>query len=115
MVSGGEGQLQVKSSVNYTCSSDLSVLSIQWLNNSDNGTVLYNNSGQQELVLPIAEVTRSLHNTTLTCKLEVLLATGDIKLLQATIIVQVLGKNQETKKPMNSCTFICRWSNIRKQ
>ena len=89
LVSGGEGPLQIESTVNYTCSSDLNVVSIQW---SNNGTVLYNNSGQQELVLPIVEVTHSLHNAMYTCEVEVELTTGVTKHLQATITVQVLGK-----------------------
>ena len=104
LISGDEEPLEIESSVNYTCSSDLNVLSIQWLDSSDNGTVLYNNSGRQELVIPIMEVTRSLHNTKYTCEVEVMLATGVIK-LQATITVQVLGKIKLRNEQTNECEF----------
>jgi hypothetical protein len=63
--------------VNFSCSSDLTVQTIRWLNNSDNGTVLFSNLGKQELSLAIEEVKIFLDNTMYTCEVEVLLATED--------------------------------------
>ena len=67
---------QIDSSVTITCSSDLAVQTIRWLNNSDNGQELISNSGQQQLLLPIESVTLNLDNTMYTCEVEVMLATG---------------------------------------
>ena len=67
---------QISSSVNITCSSDLAVQTIRWLNNSDNGQELISNSGQQQLLLPIESVTLNLDNTMYTCEVQVMLATG---------------------------------------
>ena len=67
---------QINSSVTITCSSDLAVQTIQWLNHSDNGQVLISNSGQQPLLLSIESVTLNLDNTMYTCEVQVMLATG---------------------------------------
>ena len=76
LITGNESPHQIGSSVNITCSSDLSVQTIQWLNDSDNGQELFSNSGQQQLLLPIERVTSSLANTMYTCEVQVMLATG---------------------------------------
>ena len=76
VISGNEEMHQINSSVTITCSSDLAVQTIQWLNNSDNQQVLISNSGQQPLLLPIESATLNLNNTTYTCEVQVLLATG---------------------------------------
>ena len=75
-ITGNEQPHQILSSVNISCSSDLAVQTIRWLNNSDNGWELFNNSGQQQLLLPIERVTSSLANTMYTCEVRVVLATG---------------------------------------
>ena len=92
MISGNESPRQIGSSVNITCSSDLSVQTIRWLNDSDNGRELFSNSGQQQLLLPIERVTSSLANTMYTCEVQVMLATGRIEVFQQTIMIQVHSK-----------------------
>ena len=82
---------QINSSVSITCSSDLAVLTIRWLNNSDNGQELIRNSGQQQLLLPIESVTLNLDNTMYTCEMQVLLATGVVT-IQETITFKVDSK-----------------------
>ena len=78
VISGNEGIHQINSSVAIiTCSSDLAVQTIRWLNNS-NGQELISNSGQQQLqlLLPIESVTLNLDNTMYSCEVDVILATG---------------------------------------
>ena len=60
---------------------------IRWLNNSNNGQRLFNNSGQQQLLLQI-ESSPALNNTEYICK--VTLETGQV--VQKATIVQVNGK-----------------------
>ena len=85
---------QINSSVTITCSSDLAVQTIRWLNNSDNGQELISNSGQQPLLLPIESVTLNLGNTMYTCEVQVLLATG-VETIQETITFQVDSKTHK--------------------
>ena len=85
---------QIDSSVAITCSSDLVVQTIRWLNNSDNGQELISNSGQQQLLLPIESVTLNLNNTMYTCEVQVLLATG-VETIQETITFQVDSKTHK--------------------
>ena len=92
-ITGNEEAHQINSSVSISCSSDLPVQTIRWLNN---GQQLFNNSGQQQLLLQI-ESSPALNNTEYIC--EVTLETG--RVLQRTITVQVNGK----MGPL-PCTFI---------
>ena len=82
---------QINSSVNITCSSDLDVQTIRWLNNSDNGQELFNNSGQQQLLLPIESVTLYLDNTMYTCEVQVMLAT-EVETIQENVTIRVNSK-----------------------
>ena len=83
VITGNERPHQILSPANITCSSDLAVETIRWLNNSDNGQELYSSSGQQQLLLPIESVTSSLANTMYACEVQVLLTNG----------VEVIGRN----------------------
>ena len=65
---GNEEAHQIGSSVSISCSSDLAVQTIRWLNNSDNGQELFSNSGQQQLLFPIESVPPTLANTNYTCE-----------------------------------------------
>ena len=76
VISGNEEMHHISSSVTITCSSDLAVQTIRWLNNSDNGQLLITNSGQQQLLLLIESVTFNHDNTVYTCEVQVMLATG---------------------------------------
>ena len=78
----------ISSSVNITCSSDLAVQTIRWLNN---GQLLISNSGQQQLLLPIERVTFNHNNTMYTCEVQVMLATG-IETIQEMITFRVDSK-----------------------
>ena len=89
VITGNERPLLFSSSVDITCSSDLTVQTIRWLNNSDNGQELFSNSGQQQLVLPIERVTSSLANTMYTCEVRVVLASGVVRVVRNTITFQV--------------------------
>ena len=91
-ISGNEGMHQINSSVTITCSSDLAVQTIRWLNNSDNGQELISNSGQPQLLLPIESVTLNLDNTMYTCEVQVMLATG-VETVQETITFRVTSKS----------------------
>jgi hypothetical protein len=81
-------RLQISSSANLSCSSDLNVRNMQWLNN---GQVLLNSTGQQRLFLPIEMVTSFLINKTYTCEVQVMLATV-IRDLQMNITLQINSK-----------------------
>ena len=83
---------QMNSSVTITCSSDLAVQTIRWLNNSDNRQELISNSGQQPLFLPIENVTLNLNNTMYTCEVQVMLATG-VETIQEMITIQFNGSH----------------------
>ena len=89
VITGNERPNQISSSANISCSSDLAVQTIRWLNNSDNGQELFSNSGQQQLLLPMERVTSSLANTMYTCEVQVLLATGVRVNISNMIIFQV--------------------------
>ena len=82
---------KINSSVTITCSSDLAVQTIRWLNNSDNGQELFNNSGQQQLLLPIESVTLNLDNTMYTCEVQVLLAT-EVETIQGNVTLRINSK-----------------------
>jgi hypothetical protein len=80
---------QVQSSANFSCSSDLEVQTIQWLNNSDNGRELFSATRQQQLLLSIEGITSSLVNTMYTCEVRVAVARLPIR---QTITIRVIGK-----------------------
>ena len=70
-------QLQ-SSSHRITCSSDLTVQSIQWLNTSDNGEILTSNTGEQQLVLELDDITAAINNTNYTCEVTLTLQTTPV-------------------------------------
>ena len=88
---------QFQSSVAITCSSDLAVQTIRWLNNSDNGQELIRNSEQQPLLLPIENATFNLDNTMYTCEVQVMLATG-VETIQEMITFRVNISNNDTNQ-----------------
>ena len=89
LISGNEEPHDLSSTVNITCSSDLDVQTIRWLNGS--GQELTNNAGQQQLVLTIEEVKAELNNTMYRCEVSVLLANGQNTLTEDIIFI-VSGK-----------------------
>jgi hypothetical protein len=89
-VVGNEDVYQIQSSVNISCSSNLDVQTIQWLNNSDNGQELLRGTRQQGLHFPIERATVSLANTTYTCRVEVRLALR-AETVEEEIILRVNG------------------------
>ena len=93
IISGNEEMHHINSSVTITCSSDLAVQTIRWLNDSDNGQELIRNSGQQQLLLPIESATLNLDNTMYTCEVQVLLAT-EVETIQEMITFEVNGNKQ---------------------
>ena len=103
MITGNERLHEIRQPANITCSSDLAVQTIRWLNNSANGQELSNNSGQQQLLLPIERVTSSLANTMYTCEVQVRLATG-VAVLTENITLQISRKN--------SLLASYAWSNV---
>ena len=92
VISGNERIHQINSSVAITCSSDLAVQTIRWLNNSDNGQELISNSGQQQLLLPIESVTSNLDSTMYTCEMQVVLATV-VETVQVMFTFQATSKS----------------------
>ena len=92
VITGNKRLHEIRQPANITCSSDLAVQTIQWLNNSANGQELFSNSGQQQLLLPIERVTSSLANTMYTCEVQVRLATGVLRTVRGTITFQVNRK-----------------------
>ena len=97
-VSGNMMLHQLQSSVTITCSSDLAVQTIRWLNNSDDGQeLIISNSGQQQLLLPIESVTLNLDNTMYTCEVQVMLATG-VETIQEMITFRVNISNNDTNQ-----------------
>jgi hypothetical protein len=88
VITGNETLLQINSSANLNCSSDLDVLNIQWLNGMDNRQELLNSTGKKQLILPIEMVTSSLIDIIYTCKVQVMLATG-ISGLQMNVTLKI--------------------------
>ena len=91
VISGNEEMHHIQSSIAITCSSDLAVQTIRWLNNSDNGRELISNSGQQQLLLPIESVMLNLDSTMYTCEVQVMLATG-VETVQEMTTFRVISK-----------------------
>ena len=89
-ISGNLSRYQLGSSHRITCSSDLTVQSIQWLNTSDNGKILTNNTGEQQLVLELNDITTAINNTMYTCEVTLTLLTTPV---METIHLVVGGKN----------------------
>ena len=75
-ISGNQNTYQLGSSYRITCSSDLTVQSIRWLNTSDNGEILTSNTGEQQLVLELADITAA--NTMYTCEVTLTLQTTPV-------------------------------------
>ena len=100
---------QIDSSVTITCSSDLAVQAIRWLNNSDNGQELISNSGQQTLLLSIGSVTLNLNDTMYTCEVQVILATG-VRTVLETITIQVDGNHQNNYYDNLFMHYYCRFT-----
>ena len=89
LISGNEEPHGLSSTVNFTCSSDLAVQTILWLDGE--GQELTNNMAQQQLVLTIEEVSEELNNTMYMCEVTVLLANGQNTLMEDIIFI-VSGK-----------------------
>ena len=89
-ISGNLSTYQLESSHRITCSSDLTVQSIQWLNTSDNGEILTSNTGEQQLVLEIDNITAAINNTMYTCEVTLTLQTTPVV---ETIHLVVSGKD----------------------
>lgn len=77
---------QIGSSVSISCSSDLAIQTIRWLNNSDNGWELLSNSEQRQLLLPIENVSLTDSDTSYTC--EVMLVGSGVN-VERTITIHV--------------------------
>ena len=90
VITGTERPHQIGSSVNLTCSSDLLVQTIQWLNSSDNSSLLLNNTREQQLILPIVEI-RTLANHTYTCEMVLQLSDETEVNLTKTIVLGIDG------------------------
>ena len=90
VISGNQSTYQLGSSHRITCSSNLTVQSIQWLNTSDNGEILTSNTGEQQLVLELNDITTAINNTMYTCEVTLTLLTT---LVMETIHLVVGGKN----------------------
>jgi hypothetical protein len=112
VITGNEQPHQIQSSANISCSSDLEVQTIRWLNSSDNGRELFSATRQQQLFLPIEGITSSLANTMYTCEVRVTVVTHPIR---QTITFRVNSKFLYTpfnraEKVNLSCTtalYIC--------
>ena len=89
-MSGNQSIFQLGSSHRITCSSDLTVQSIQWLNTSDNGEILTSNTGEQQLVLELDDITAAINNTMYTCEVTLTLQTTPVV---ETIHLLVSGKD----------------------
>ena len=89
-ISGYQSTYQLGSSHRITCLSDLTAQSIQWLNTSNNGEMLTSNTGEQQLVLELDEITASINNTMYTCEVTLTLQTTPVV---ETIHLVVSGKN----------------------
>ena len=65
--------LCIESLAQVTC-----VQSIQWLNTSDNGEILTSNTGEQQLVVELDDITAAINNTNYTCEVTLTLqSNGD--------------------------------------
>ena len=89
-ISGNQSTYQLRTSHRITCSSNLTVHSIQWLNTSDNGEILTSNTGEQQLILEIDDITAAINNTNYTCEVTLTLQTTPVV---ESIGINVSGKN----------------------
>ena len=69
----------------------MTVQSIQWLNASDNGEILTSNTGEQQLVLELDDITAAINNTLYTCEVTLTLQTTTV--VDQTIHLLVSGKD----------------------
>ena len=67
----------------------MTVRSIQWLNTSDIGEILTSNTGEQQLVLEIDDITAAINNAMYTCEVTLTLQTTPVV---ETIHLVVSGK-----------------------
>ena len=88
LISGNEMLHTPSSSATITCSSDLAVQTIRWLNES--GQELFENVGQQQLNLTIDSVGLELDNTMYTCEVT---ASGITTIITETITFRVNSKH----------------------
>ena len=89
-ISGNQSTYQLGSSHRITCSSNLTVQSIQWMNTSDNGEILTSNTGEQQLVLELDNITAAINNTNYTCEVTLTLQTTPVV---ETIHLLISGKD----------------------
>ena len=90
MISGNDRPHRLRSTAAITCSSDLLVRTIRWLDG--NQQELLTNAGQQQLVLTIEEVREELNNTMYRCEVSVMLTT-EVTNIAETITFRVIGKH----------------------
>ena len=89
-ISGNQSTYQLGSSHRITCSSNLTVQSIKWLNTFDNREIFTTNTGEQQLVLELDNITAAINNTMYTCEVTLTLQTTPVV---ETIHLVVSGKN----------------------
>ena len=68
----------------------MTIQSIQWLNTSNNGEILTSNTGEQQLVLELDDITAAINNTMYTCEVTLTLQTTPVV---ETILLVVNGKD----------------------
>ena len=82
------------------------MLTICWLNSSDNRQELFGNSGQQQLLLQIGIVTSAINGTMYTCEVQVMLTTMVMRVIRETIILRVDGKQDNHNSVSINTIFI---------
>ena len=89
LVTGSAEYYSLNAPVAITCSSDLDVSTIRWLNTTDDGQddVLMSSDSAQLLGLPIDTVELQLNNTMYTCEVTVTLATGPATIRETVRII----------------------------
>ena len=103
VISGNEGLHRLNSSVNITCSSDLDVQNIQWLNLT-NSRAEIGRIDEQSLTLTIRNVTSELNTAMYICEARVRLATGLTTIMQ-TITFNVESKSSKSQD--HNYVFFC--------
>ena len=91
-LSGQQTFYPLESSANVTCFSNLTVVSIQWMN-AFNNDILLAVYGEQKLVLNIERITSDI-NTEYTCEVFVFLPTGSTAFDRQSFILNYNGMYQ---------------------
>ena len=108
LISGIRRVYVLGSAISVTCSSNLTVQYIQWLNVSNNRQVISTSvPGEQQLVLEISRATIAINDTVYSCEVTIL-PPINTRVLNETFTLRVSSKSHNYVELMIIANVICR-------